>query len=113
MKKVKRVLASIICFTMLLSIRPVYAAESRVFTPPCDHKVVYITAVDQGLVPIDDYYHCSKSQEVTKCAQCDTVISRGQIFLGDLKHHHFKSEGNEWVCDCGAKKDKPSLTSGR
>lgn len=107
MKKIKRVLAIIVCFTTLLSIRPVYAAESRAFKPPCNHTGVYITGESLGLLQIDDYYHCSRGQEVTKCVQCDAVISKGQIVFGPLEHHHFESNGIEWVCKCGAKKSYP------
>lgn len=104
MRKVKRVLATIICFSALLSTQPVYAAESRVIQP-CKHTVVYITTVDITPESVDDVYHCLRTQEVDKCAQCGIIVSRGLIHRGDLKHHHFKNVGTEWKCEeCGATK---------
>lgn len=103
MKNVRRVLATIICFTALLSIQPVYAAESRVLQ--CKHTAVYLTVEVIDAVNVDDVYHYLKMQEVDKCVECEAVVSRGQIFRGDLKHHHFKNKGTQWVCDeCGATK---------
>lgn len=107
MKKIKRVLAIIVCFTTLLSIRPVYAAESGALKSPCKHTGVYITGESLKPLQIDAYYHCSRGQEVTKCVQCDAVISRGQIVMGDLEHHHFKGNGIEWECECGATRSYP------
>lgn len=109
MRKIKNVLGIVICFTMLLGIRPVFAAESRVITLPCDHTVVYFATEQIDLVPIDDDYHCPKLQVVTKCAQCEKIMTRDQIFWGDLKHHHFSSdnENKVWKCECGAKKNMP------
>ncbi len=104
MKKVKRVLATIICFAALLSIRPVYAAESRV-VKPCKHTVVYITGENIAPVKVDDVYHCLRTQEVEKCVECGIVVSRGVIHRGDLEVHQFINVGTEWKCTkCGATK---------
>lgn len=105
MKKIKRVLATIICFTALLSTLPVYAAESRAVNAPCKHMAVYIMTVEIKPVSVDDVYHCLRTQEVIKCVQCETIVSEGDIFRGDLKHHHFKNVGTKWQCEeCGATK---------